>query len=59
MRPPSQEGGGGVKSTALPASRERLVPVETGTFGADIQLSMVKNGPVTLWLQLRPSRPGL
>jgi D-tyrosyl-tRNA(Tyr) deacylase len=29
-------------------------PVETGRFGADMQVSLINNGPVTFWLQVRP-----
>jgi D-aminoacyl-tRNA deacylase len=28
--------------------------VETGEFGADMQVSLVNDGPVTFWLQTRP-----
>jgi D-tyrosyl-tRNA(Tyr) deacylase len=28
--------------------------VETGRFGADMQVSLVNDGPVTFWLQARP-----
>lgn len=30
------------------------VTVETGTFGADMQVSLVNDGPVTFWLQVGP-----
>ena len=30
--------------------RERGLPVETGRFGADMQVELVNDGPVTLWL---------
>ena len=30
------------------------VPVDTGTFGADMQVSLVNDGPVTFWLQVGP-----
>ncbi|MCZ6717212.1 MAG: D-aminoacyl-tRNA deacylase [Gammaproteobacteria bacterium] len=38
------------------ASRARQLhqPVETGEFGADMQVSLVNDGPVTFWLQIRP-----
>ena len=29
-------------------------PVETGEFGADMQVSLVNDGPVTFWLQISP-----
>lgn len=38
--------------------RERGLPVATGRFGADMQVELVNDGPVTLWLdseQLYPS----
>ncbi|WP_428511454.1 D-aminoacyl-tRNA deacylase [Roseovarius sp.] len=28
------------------------VPVETGVFGADMQVSLVNDGPVTIWLEV-------
>jgi D-tyrosyl-tRNA(Tyr) deacylase len=28
--------------------------VETGEFGAEMQVSLVNDGPVTFWLQVRP-----
>jgi D-tyrosyl-tRNA(Tyr) deacylase len=31
--------------------RERGAPVETGEFGADMQVELVNDGPVTLWLE--------
>ena len=33
------------------ACRARLERVETGRFGADMQVSLVNDGPVTFWLQ--------
>ena len=30
-------------------------PVPTGVFGADMQVSLVNDGPVTLWLESRPA----
>jgi D-tyrosyl-tRNA(Tyr) deacylase len=35
-------------------ARERHSPVETGSFGSDMQVSLVNDGPVTFWLQVRP-----
>lgn len=29
--------------------------VETGKFGADMQVSLTNDGPVTFWLQIRPA----
>lgn len=54
---------------ASPAEGERLFrymcasaarrhsPVATGVFGADMQVSLVNDGPVTFWLQVPPA-PG-
>lgn len=36
---------------------EQLAGVATGRFGADMQVSLVNDGPVTFWLQVAP--PGL
>jgi len=33
------------------ACRERLGIVETGRFGADMQVALVNDGPVTFWLE--------
>ncbi len=35
-------------------ARERHARVETGRFGADMKLSLVNDGPVTFWLQVKP-----
>ncbi|MCZ6687230.1 MAG: D-aminoacyl-tRNA deacylase, partial [Gammaproteobacteria bacterium] len=35
-------------------ARQLHRPVETGEFGADMQVSLVNDGPVTFWLQSRP-----
>ena len=35
------------------AAREKHPLVETGEFGAQMQVSLVNDGPVTLWLQVR------
>jgi D-tyrosyl-tRNA(Tyr) deacylase len=32
-------------------ARERHAPVETGRFGADMQVALVNDGPVTFWLE--------
>jgi D-tyrosyl-tRNA(Tyr) deacylase len=32
-------------------ARKRVELVETGKFGADMQVSLINNGPVTFWLQ--------
>jgi len=38
-------------------SREKHPVVATGRFGADMQVSLVNDGPVTFWLQVSPARP--
>lgn len=35
-------------------ARDRHAPVATGRFGADMQVSLVNNGPVTFWLRVPP-----
>jgi len=35
-------------------ARARHAPVETGRFGADMNVSLVNQGPVTFWLQVKP-----
>jgi len=37
------------------ACRARHDEVATGRFGADMQVSLVNDGPVTFWLQARPA----
>jgi D-tyrosyl-tRNA(Tyr) deacylase len=32
----------------------RRVRVQTGRFGADMRVSLVNDGPVTFWLQVKP-----
>lgn len=36
------------------AAKARHEPVETGSFGADMQVSLINDGPVTFWLQVPP-----
>ncbi|MGH8034965.1 MAG: D-aminoacyl-tRNA deacylase [Lysobacterales bacterium] len=36
------------------AARQQCKVVETGVFGADMQVGLVNDGPVTFWLQVRP-----
>ena len=36
---------------------DRHVEVATGRFGADMQVSLVNDGPVTFWLQAAPGKP--
>jgi len=35
-------------------ARARHAPVEAGRFGADMQVSLINDGPVTFWLQVKP-----
>ena len=35
-------------------ARQQCPAVETGVFGADMQIALVNDGPVTFWLQVRP-----
>ncbi|WP_250501705.1 D-aminoacyl-tRNA deacylase [Caballeronia sp. AZ7_KS35] len=35
-------------------ARAKHLVVETGEFGAEMQVSLVNDGPVTFWLQVRP-----
>lgn len=39
--------------TAL--AQERYAPVASGRFGADMQVSLTNDGPVTFWLRVSPS----
>ncbi|WP_186259716.1 D-aminoacyl-tRNA deacylase [Burkholderia gladioli] len=49
------EEGARLFSYFVKAARARHPIVETGEFGADMQVSLVNDGPVTFWLQVRPS----
>lgn len=35
-------------------ARAQLSAVETGRFGADMQVALINDGPVTFWLQVAP-----
>jgi D-tyrosyl-tRNA(Tyr) deacylase len=39
----------------LARARERHTPVETGVFGASMQVSSTNDGPVTFWLRVDPA----
>lgn len=39
-------------------ARERHAIVETGRFGADMQVALVNDGPVTFWLRIDPPKAG-
>jgi D-tyrosyl-tRNA(Tyr) deacylase len=41
---------------AFVAEARALLPVETGRFGADMKVSSVNDGPVTIWLESPTSR---
>jgi D-tyrosyl-tRNA(Tyr) deacylase len=49
----SPEAGERVFLHLLEAARARHQPVETGVFGAHMQVGLVNDGPVTFWLQTR------
>jgi D-tyrosyl-tRNA(Tyr) deacylase len=36
-------------------ARERHAQVQTGVFGAHMEVSLVNDGPVTFWLQVKPA----
>lgn len=38
-------------------AKQRHEVVETGLFGADMQVSLCNDGPVTFWLRVRASQP--
>jgi len=48
------EGGARLFETFLSACRSRHAQVAGGRFGADMQVSLVNDGPVTFWLQATP-----
>jgi D-aminoacyl-tRNA deacylase len=35
-------------------AKSKYYSVETGQFGADMQVHLINNGPVTFWLQVKP-----
>jgi D-tyrosyl-tRNA(Tyr) deacylase len=35
-------------------ARARVASVETGRYGADMEVTLVNDGPVTFWLQVKP-----
>ena len=41
---------------ALSRARALHPVVESGRFGADMQVALVNNGPVTFWLQVSPAK---
>ena len=49
----SPERGAELFSELVAGARERHPEVATGRFGADMQVALVNDGPVTFWLQAR------
>lgn len=43
---------------AVETARTRLPIVETGRFGADMKVSLLNDGPVTLWVRIDPAVAG-
>jgi D-tyrosyl-tRNA(Tyr) deacylase len=41
----------------LARARQLHTPVESGRFGADMQVTLTNDGPVTIWLRVEPSNP--
>jgi D-tyrosyl-tRNA(Tyr) deacylase len=39
------------------AARKRVADVQTGEFGAHMQVTLTNDGPVTFWLEVRPTVP--
>lgn len=50
----SPEDGRRLFAHFVAAARSRHPLVETGQFGADMQVSLTNDGPVTFWLQVEP-----
>jgi D-tyrosyl-tRNA(Tyr) deacylase len=46
------EDGERLYLTFAEALRARGIPVETGRFGADMQVHLVNDGPVTIWIEV-------
>lgn len=42
----------------LSRARAQYAPVAAGEFGADMQVSLTNDGPVTIWLQVSPTAEG-
>ena len=45
-----------VRAFVAALARELGEPVATGVFGADMQVALVNDGPVTIWLDSRAAR---
>jgi D-tyrosyl-tRNA(Tyr) deacylase len=50
----SPEDGRRLFDHVVRQARARHAIVETGTFGADMQVALVNDGPVTFWLRVDP-----
>ncbi len=48
------EAGEALFSYLLDHARQQYGGVESGNFGADMQVSLTNDGPVTFWLQVSP-----
>jgi D-tyrosyl-tRNA(Tyr) deacylase len=55
--PPDQARAAFDRFVAGARVRGPWLRVEAGVFGADMQVTLVNDGPVTLWLDSRPSSP--
>ena len=53
----SPEEGRRLFDSLVNLCREKHPVVATGRFGADMQVSLVNDGPVTFWLQVSPAKP--
>ena len=53
----SPEEGRRLFDSLVSLCREKHPVVATGRFGADMQVSLVNDGPVTFWLQVSPAKP--
>lgn len=51
--PPEQ--GAALFDRVLELARQRHEPVAAGRFGADMQVELVNDGPVTFWLEVPPT----
>ncbi len=63
MRPsftPAAEPGAGQRlfEYLVGQARAQHACVQTGSFGADMQVTLVNDGPVTFWLQVKPHALG-
>jgi D-tyrosyl-tRNA(Tyr) deacylase len=43
----------------LARARQLHSPVESGRFGADMQVTLTNDGPVTIWLRVEPTNPAV